>query len=92
MKYIKVRWRHEFPDEPIILYSELDEGRWETRKVYVFRSGPAGYASDRESSRSVMLSLEPVPPLDEIASDPQFESHEISEQEFEQIWVDAHSR
>ena len=27
MTYIKVRWIHSHADEPILLYSELDEGR-----------------------------------------------------------------
>ena len=27
MKYIRVRWLHDFPDEPVILYSEIDSKR-----------------------------------------------------------------
>lgn len=33
MTYIRVRWLHHGPDFPIVRYSELDEQRWEVRKV-----------------------------------------------------------
>jgi len=33
MKYIKVSWRHVHAEEPVLLYSELDDLHWETRKV-----------------------------------------------------------
>jgi hypothetical protein len=52
MQYIKVVWKHDHPEEPIVLYSELDEDRWEVRKVEVFRVGSAGYATATSSSRS----------------------------------------
>lgn len=39
MKYLFVRWIHNFPDEPVLLYSELDKSRFETRKIEVFPDG-----------------------------------------------------
>ncbi|WP_353885443.1 DUF6881 domain-containing protein [Acinetobacter bereziniae] len=36
MQYLKVEWMHDFLDEPIFLYSELDKNRNELRKVEVF--------------------------------------------------------
>jgi hypothetical protein len=91
MRYIKVRWVHDFPDEPVLLYSEIDEKGWETRKVYLFRNGPAGFAGGGETSRSVFLGIEPIPSLDEIGRDPQFQPSEISRGEFEKVWGEAHS-
>jgi hypothetical protein len=91
MRYLEVRWHHTSPDEPIILFSETDENGWELRKVYVFRTGPPGYASERESTRSVMLGLEPLPSIEEIASDLQFEPRGISKEEFEEVWRQARS-
>jgi hypothetical protein len=44
MIYIKVKWSHSFPDEPILLYSELDRERCEIRKVEAFPGGRMGYA------------------------------------------------
>jgi len=85
MTYIKVRWMHSHLDEPVLLYSELDEGRWEKRKVEVFAGGRCGYASSTESAESTRLGEVPVPPLSEIATDPQFNPTEIDKQEFEKI-------
>jgi hypothetical protein len=88
MHYIKVRWLHSHADEPILLYSELDQDGWETRKVEVFADGRIGYASATEATPSTRtkLSIEPLPPLDEIASDPQFQPVEITKDEFEEVW------
>jgi hypothetical protein len=33
MSYLKVKWNRSFPDEPMLLYSELDRERWAVRKV-----------------------------------------------------------
>lgn len=90
MSYLKVSWHHVFPDEPTVLYSEIDEDRWEHRKVYVFRDGRFGYASETEATSSVELSLGPLPPLSKIGSDAQFDPEEIKKQEFEDIWSKAH--
>jgi hypothetical protein len=88
MKYIKVRWIHSSPEEPVDLYSELDESMCETRKVEIFADGRIGFASASESTPSTKtrLSVEPVPPFDEIAADPQFQLAEISKEDFEKVW------
>jgi hypothetical protein len=86
MKYMKVSWRHTHPDEPTLLYSELDDARWETRKVEIFRNGNIGYASSTASSGSSELGIVPIPPISIIASDPEFEPTEITKEEFEEVW------
>jgi hypothetical protein len=91
MRYVRVLWRHDSPDEPVELFSELDEGRWEVRKVERFGDGRFGYASATESTESTGLGLEPVPPLEEIARDAQFVPEEISPGEFERVWNLARS-
>ena len=85
MRYIHVNWLHDHADEPVDLYSELDGESWEVRKVEVFRGGKFGFADASLSSASTGLGLEPVPPLDEIASDPQFRADEIKQAEFERL-------
>jgi uncharacterized protein DUF6881 len=87
MNYIRVRWLHEDRDYPILLISELDAGRWETRKVEVFADGSIGYASKDEEVGGTALGDLPVPSLQEIASDPQFLAEEITGEQFESIWV-----
>jgi len=89
VQYIKVLWKHSHPDEPILLYSELDDARWETRKVETFRSGLLGYASAVKSRGPTALGIVPVPPLSQIALDPEFEPSEITREEFEEIWHEA---
>src|SRR5262245_38184841 len=92
--YIKVEWIHAFVDEPVLLYSEVDAHGWEIRKVEVFADGRVGYASATERAQSTMteLSLEPLPPLDEIASDPQFRPIAITKKEFEEVWFQRKPR
>ncbi len=92
MKYIKVQWIHTYPDEPEWLYSELDGDLWEIRKVEVFPDGSKGFADSSTTAGSTKLSIEPLPPIEEIASDPQFVPTEITNQEFEAIWTSRHER
>jgi hypothetical protein len=87
MTYVKVEWIHLRDDEPVLLYSELDESRWENRKIEVFADGRCGYASQTESIGSTRLGEEPIPPMAEIAADPQFRPSEITEPEFEEVWA-----
>jgi len=86
MRYIAVEWLHDYPDEPILFYSELDEDRWELRKVEVFRDGTQHFADALHETDQTALSSEPIPSLEEIASDPEFNPKEISQAEFEIVW------
>jgi hypothetical protein len=72
------------------MYSELDENRWEHRKAEIFADGRCDYASESESKGNSGLSEEPLPTSVEIALDPQFEPVEISKDDFEKIWNQAH--
>lgn len=87
MKYLKVQWLHDFPDEPIWLFSELDDQLHETRKVEIFRDGSLGFADVNEFAGGSMLSDMAIPFIDEIAADPQFVPQEIPQQEFEAMWM-----
>ena len=90
MMYIQVKWDHSLSYEPVILYSEIDENRWEVRKVEVYADGRMGFASSSESKGGSGLSKEPLPSMAEIAADPQFKPAEVDQIEFERIWVKAH--
>ncbi|MDE5778946.1 MAG: hypothetical protein K2I10_10655 [Lachnospiraceae bacterium] len=89
MMYIKVRWKHNFPDEPILLFSELDDNRNEIRKVEVYRDDLMGYAWGDISSNETFLSECELPELSVINEDIQFEGIEIRKEEFEIIWEKA---
>lgn len=86
MTYLKVKWIHSHPDEPFLLYSELDSDRMEVRKIEVFRDGSRDRASVSETSGRTRLGIGPVPSISEIALDPQFEPSEIDRDEFEEAW------
>lgn len=89
MRYLYVKWHHRFPDEPIELYSELDDARNELRKVEIYEDGRIGYASVAVSTQGSALSLEALPELSVIALDTQFEPKEIGKGEFEEVWQRA---
>ena len=87
MKYICVKWAHNLPSEPVLIISELDDLRYERRKIEFFLNGPAGVASSSISLGPTRLSLEPIPSLSDINSDPQFDAVEIDGDEFERAWM-----
>jgi len=89
MNYIKVKWVHNFADEPIWLYGELDAERWEVRKVEIFPDGSYGYASKSNAVRDTQLGLLQTPSNEEIAKGSQFEVFEIAKVEFEEVWLKA---
>ncbi len=45
MKYLKVKWRHHHINEPIEIYSEINQDGWEIRKVELFHDDTISYAS-----------------------------------------------
>lgn len=87
MRYFVVNWIHDHPDEPIRLVFEVNAQHTESRKLESFPDGHVEYASEtHRSDDSVMLSTEPMPPIEEINSDPQFRARMITESEFVTLW------
>ena len=84
--YQSVKWIHSNNEYPILLVSELDESRMELRKLEYFKTGNVGIASRKKSSHGTMLGKEPVPNLNEINQDRQFQGTEISKADFESQW------
>jgi len=92
MTYVKVIWNHVPNEYPVVLYSELGGDRYEIRKVEEFVNGDLHYAYGSQFSGTTRLGEVPVPSLQEIASDPQFEPVEISKENFERVWEMAISK
>jgi hypothetical protein len=86
MTYIRVRWLHSSPDEPVDLWSELDAGREEWRKVEIWADGRVGYASSDSEIGGTSLGEGPIPALTMIAADPQFRPEEVTQSQFEDCW------
>jgi hypothetical protein len=86
MDFIDVQWRHNDPEDPVRLVSELDAQRYETRKLEFFANGVVGFASASESSGGTALGVVAVPPLSEINCDPEFAGVAITAAQFEALW------
>ncbi|WP_105435378.1 DUF6881 domain-containing protein [Neorhizobium tomejilense] len=86
MKYLKVNWKHTFPKEPLELFMEIDDADMETRKVHVYPDGHRERADTNLPDQDTELSYVPMPPLDEINADPEFEGCWITREEFEKEW------
>jgi hypothetical protein len=90
MEYVKVRFNSDdLRDDPILFYSEIDANRWEVRKVEVFRDGSYSYAG-KGREHLAMLALIPFPGSEELSQRPELEFSQISKEEFEGVWREAH--
>jgi hypothetical protein len=86
-RYLHVQWKKPHPGEPSHLYSELDDERYELRKVELFADGRRGFADANEEFGGTRLGEMAVPPLAELAADPDFEAKEIKPDEFQRQWL-----
>jgi hypothetical protein len=89
VRYQKVLWKHDFDDEPVMLYSEITEEGIETRKVDEFRDGRFAFADRKRSTGSTFLSEKKMPTIKEIAQQAEFQPQEITKDEFELVWRKA---
>jgi len=80
-RYVRIKWSHSKPGEPVEFYYELGDGQWASRGVEVF----AGGYSTRVSYK---LREAPVPAIDWINQDPQLQGEEITAEEFEVAWLE----
>lgn len=85
MEYIDVLWKHTHEDEPVRLVSELDEGRFELRRLEFFMDGTVRAVAGDEIFETV-IEVTPVPPLKEINQDAQFEGRTLTASEFDALW------
>jgi hypothetical protein len=89
VRYMRVEWHHNHPDEPVLLLSEITAGQ-ETRKVEVGRGGMMGYADELESFGGTLLGEGLIPSVEEVNSSEEFTAREISKEDFEEVWARAH--
>jgi hypothetical protein len=88
--FLKVMWHHDYPDEPVWLYSELDDERYEMRKVEVYRDGRRTFADRDRSVGGSMLGEIPAPMIPEFEDEIEdLTAQEIGVEEFEVEWVAA---
>ncbi|MBQ8967476.1 hypothetical protein [Ruminococcus sp.] len=85
-EYIKWFWKHEDDRFPILLFYEIDleSGRYAARMLEVY--------ADRRAVPVIEEGFEfiteaPIPPVDEINTEPEFFAQVISKEEFEAAYV-----
>ncbi|WP_406869160.1 DUF6881 domain-containing protein [Paraburkholderia fungorum] len=83
---IDVEWKHDFAAEPVRLVSVLDNDRLELRKLEFFRDGRVGSSDGKRSTQGIQLGTLPVPALDAINADSQFEAKVMTLEAFETLW------
>lgn len=86
MEYFATRWLHERTGYPVLLYSELADDRYETRKVEIFRDGRLGLAGPDVEHGDTFLGDAPIPTIKEINDVGEFEARRIDCIEFQAIW------
>lgn len=87
MKFLKVTWNHDHPDEPHIIYQEVNDDSRETRKVELLKDGSLlGYASEIAEIGASTLADQLIPSIEEINESDEFDAKLITQQEFEKVW------
>jgi hypothetical protein len=86
--YIDVIWHHNDPAYPVRLVSELDENRWERRKLEFYCDGRVGMASAGRATLDTALGLEPVPSIEEINKDREFIAKPMESGAFQALWLE----
>lgn len=83
MLYYKTIWNHTNDCDPIIMYSEIDEERYETKRLDIFLDGHVAYFDNRTP---LELGEAPYPSdFDAINATGEFDVSEISAIDFENI-------
>ena len=86
MKYYKCKWNSPSKEDPFNLIFEVDDKSYEKRKIEIYKNGKYGYAYDNIEINGTRLGKVPLPSIDEIIADKEFEIKEIKNVEFEFLW------
>ena len=89
MRYQQVRWQHDFPDEPVELFSEIGPDDWEVRRVDRYRDGRLLWSDDTGAGPGDGVGQAAFDPIDVINADPEFVATEITAQQFDRVWTAA---
>lgn len=89
MYHLRVLWDHELWDQPIVIYSEIDDDGWEVRKVEIYRDGRSAFADSVKSTGNTMLSEKKIPYWGSFSDTSTLSREEITAEMFEQAWRNA---
>ena len=90
--HLKVYWLHDFPDEPTIIYSEVDDNGWEIRKIEQYRDGRADIAYSDIETGSTRLAEVQYSPIEEISAQDEFWPALITSADFAAAWGSARAQ
>lgn len=89
MKYLDAQWLHDFDDEPCRIVSEIGDDDYETRKLEFFRDGSVACAPEAKLLKRAYLGEVPIPSLDYINEQDEFEAVYITKEAFDTLWQQA---
>ncbi len=89
MRYILLEWKHESEDDPILIYSEVDDANYEIRKIEVYRNGVALRYDENTEFVSNRLSDVSFPENISEINDNEFFAKNIDLELFENKWKEA---
>lgn len=93
MEYVLTEWDHDLDDEPYLVYSELDDGRMEVRKVEFFRNGICfSYGGERGNEGALSDTPFPEDLRTVTAEAGECRASAISPRLFQEIWNQAQER
>jgi hypothetical protein len=92
MLHICVRWLQDGASEPVWLFSELDDGGREARKVSIWGSGSHTCSLQGVELRDRTIAREPFPGFAALAMSPRFQVQEITPAAFDLVWNHAITR
>ncbi|MFB6457020.1 hypothetical protein ACE38W_17245 [Chitinophaga sp. Hz27] len=86
MQYVKIYWLHREEDEAEVQLIELDELRFECRKIELYPDGTFGIANSNFNFGGTALSDQPLPQLENLGNDHDLVAESISHEGFENTW------
>ena len=84
-------WHHTNAYDPVTFFFELDDERYEMRRVEVFADGRRLRSDRIDPDAECSLSWEPMPMLAEIQAQEEFSAEVIDAAHFEHAWDEAGS-
>lgn len=89
MSYLKIDWQHSLSEYPREIHIELDDERFELRKVEVFSDGRLQFAPHEFEQGGTVLAVYRVAQIEDLQREGQFTTTVITKAEFESIWARA---
>lgn len=79
-------WHHDFPDEPVAIYSEIGPDGYECRRVEEYPGAHVAWADGERAVGGCALGREAFGDIADVAAQPEFTAFEILGEEFEGAW------